>query len=215
MREKFDNQIGELRTLVLDMGNMVEDIISKSLTALINKDIKLADEIISLDDQVDVMEMNIENKCLNLIALQQPRAKDLRCISTALKIITDLERIGDYGVNIAKIIKEIGSDEFIKPLVDIPKMGNIATKMIRGCLDSYIKESKEQAVETALMDDEMDRLYNYIYVELLDMLSNDKRIIKQTTELLFIGRYLERIGDHITNICERIIYMINGERVKY
>ncbi|WDV44197.1 phosphate signaling complex protein PhoU [Clostridiaceae bacterium M8S5] len=215
MREYFDNQIEEIRNKVMKMGNMVEDIITLTMSALLDKDGRVINYIVKLDNEVDELELEIEKNCLSVIALQQPKAKDLRYISTALKIITDLERIGDLGVNIAKVIREIGEDEFIKPLVDIPKMGGLAVSMLNDSLNSYINEDIDLAINTALKDDEMDKLYKGIYIELLDMISVNSSVIKQSTQLLFIGRYLERIGDHVTNICERTVFMINGKRVKY
>ncbi|MTI66563.1 MAG: phosphate signaling complex protein PhoU [Firmicutes bacterium] len=215
MRKFFDQELNKLQESLLKMGAMVEDVIDLAINSLINQDIKKAGEVIKLDDKVDDIEVEIEKKCLELIVLQQPRAKDLRKISSILKIITDLERIGDHGVNIAKITKKIGNEEFIKPLVDIPKMAELAKKMVKNSINSFLNEDIELAKKVAIMDDEVDDIYESIYVELLEMLSENKDIMEQVTYLLFIGRYLERIGDHTTNICERIIYMVDGERMSY
>lgn len=215
MREIFETQLNELQNSLLQMGKMIENILDLSLNSLIEQDIVLADKVIEFDDEIDKMEVDIEMKCLELIALQQPKAKDLRKISTILKIITDLERIADHGVNIAEITKKIGKEQFIKPLIDIPKMAELVKMMVSRSLYSFVTEDVELAKEVAKMDDLVDRIYEDIYIELLEMLSVDKNIMKQAVNLLFIGRYLERVADHTTNICERIIYMISGKKVKY
>ncbi|EOD01470.1 phosphate signaling complex protein PhoU [Caldisalinibacter kiritimatiensis] len=215
MREAFEQQLKELEKSLLKMGAMVEDAIDLALKALVNQDLEMADKVIELDDKIDIIEVQIEQKCLELIALQQPKAIDLRRISTVLKIITDLERIGDHGVNIANITKKIGKEKFIKPLIDIPKMADVARSMVKKSLDSFVNEDLELANEVAEMDDIVDDIYEDIYVELLQMLTEDKTIMEQVMHLLLIGRYLERIGDHTTNICERIHYMVTGERVVY
>ncbi|RKD34287.1 phosphate signaling complex protein PhoU [Thermohalobacter berrensis] len=215
MRKHFHEELKNLHQSLLKMGAMVEDVIDTAITSLIEQDLAKADEVIIKDDKVDEMEIYIEKKCLELLALQQPLAKDLRQISGILKIITDLERIGDHGVNIARVTRKIGKEKFVKPLIDIPKMADIAKEMVKKSLDSFINEDVELAKEVAKMDDLVDDIYEDIYIELLEMLSENKKIMQQVVNLLFIGRYLERIADHTTNICERIVYMATGERVEY
>jgi phosphate transport system protein len=148
---------------------------------------------------------------MKLIALQQPLAKDLRTIATVMKMITDLERMGDNAVNIAKITLEIGKEPLIKPLIDIPKMSIIVQKMVKLSLDAFLNEDIELAEEVAKMDQEVDDLYEKILNEIILLISEDRAIAAQATKLMFVGRYLERIADHATNICERIIYMVTGE----
>lgn len=215
MRKGFDKELENLNDLLLKMGAMVEELIDMSIDSIFKQDEELADKVIILDDKVDEMETKIEKICIGLIALQQPKAKDLREISAILKIITDLERIGDNGVNIAKVTKTLSKEKYVKPLIDIPRMAKISKKMIRKSLDSFVKKDIELAKEVAGMDDIVDDIYEEIYMDLLEMLSEDKSIMKQVINLLFIGRYIERISDHTTNICERIIYMITGNRVNY
>ena len=215
MRKHFDEQLDELHLSLLKMGATVEDVIDLAIKSLVTQDLEKAEKVLKLDDRIDEMELEIEEKCLDLLALQQPIAKDLRRISTILKIITDLERIGDHGVNIAKVTMKIGTQKHIKPLIDIPRMADIAKQMMKNSLDSFINEDPTLARETAEMDDIIDAIYEDIYVELLEMLSKNKEIMQQVVYLLFVGRYLERIADHITNICERIIYMTTGERVEF
>lgn len=164
MREYFDKEIKHLNNLLLEMGEKSEQLIEMSIESLLNQDIELADKAIELDKDIDNMEIIIEKKCLELIVLQQPMAKDLREISAILKIITDIERIGDNGVNIAKISKKLSKEKYIKPLVDIPKMANISKEMIKKSLESFIKKDVELAKETARMDDIVDDIYGYIYI---------------------------------------------------
>ncbi|KGG80554.1 PhoU family transcriptional regulator [Caloranaerobacter azorensis H53214] len=215
MRKHFDLQLKELHDSLLKMGTMIEEAIDMAVQSLIEQDVEKAKRVIENDDNIDILEMQIEEKCLDLIALQQPIARDLRRISTILKIITDLERIGDHAVNIAEVAIKIGKEKFIKPLIDIPKMADIVKKMVKNSLNSYIEEDLKLAREVAQMDEIVDNIYRDIYIELLELLTKNEKNIPQTINLLLIGRYLERVADHTTNICERIIYMINGERVSY
>lgn len=214
MRTEYTEQLKNLKIKLLKMGSMVQQIVEESLQALLQQDMEKARSIHLLDDRIDELEMEIEKECMNLIALQQPMARDLRTIGTILKAITDLERMGDHAVNIAKQTELIGTDPFIKPLVDIPRMARLAEAMVSKCLDAFVKEDVEMAREVAHDDDEVDELYEQIYVELLEMMIRDQRIIKQAINLLLIGRFLERIADHSTNIGERVIYMVTGERVE-
>ncbi len=215
MRDSYHEELQNLQESMLKMGAMVENVIDIALKSLIEQDLEKAQEVIELDDKIDILEIEIEKKCLELIALQQPVGKDLRKISTILKIITDMERIGDHGVNIARVTQKIGKQPLIKPLIDIPKMSDLAKTMVKKSLDSYIMEDIELAKQVAEMDDLVDDTYEDIYTELLGMLREDENIMNQVVNLLFIGRFIERIGDHTTNICERIIYMIDGKRVKF
>ncbi len=212
MRSVLDERLQEIEELLLKMGSQVEEQIDLSLKALMTKDLELANRTIGLDKRTDNLELSIEKKCLDLIALQQPLAGDLRKISSVLKIITDLERIGDHCVNISKVTIEMGSEPFIKPLIDIPEMAKLVKGMVRHSLDSYVKANANLAIQVAKRDDLVDDLYERVYVDLLEFVRKDDANTKQVVNLLFIGRYLERIADHTTNICERVIYMTTGER---
>lgn len=214
MRQRFINQLRELNIKLLKMGSMVENIIEVSVQSLVNKDLDMARKVYELDDKIDELELEIEKDCMHLLALQQPMAKDLRTIGTILKIITDLERMGDHAVNIAKITIKIGDAPLIKPLIDIPRMAKLAENMVSKSLDAFMKEDVELAKEVALEDEAVDEIYEDIYMELIEMMIEKPEIIQQATYLLFIGRYLERIADHATNVGERIIYMVTGERVE-
>lgn len=214
MRKNFITQLEELNIKLLKMGAMVQEIIDVSVKALAKQDIELARKVYEMDDEIDKIELEIEMDCMNLIALQQPMARDLRVIATVLKIITDLERMGDHAVNIAKVTLEIGDEPLVKPLIDIPKMAKLAQNMVRKSLNSFMKLDVMLAEEVAHDDEDVDLLYEYIYTELIDMMIDNPNIVKQATKLLFIGRYLERIADHATNIGERVIYIVTGENIE-
>ncbi|HAE43744.1 MAG TPA: phosphate transport system regulatory protein PhoU [Clostridiales bacterium] len=210
MRQNYDEQLMSLNQDILNMGAMAEKILDMTIKALLEKDYELALEVIAFENEIDRVELELEDKCIQLIALQQPIAKDLRRIIGIIKMISDLERVGDYSENIAEIVIKIGKDKFIKPLVDIPKMAEISKDMIRLSLDSYVKEDTALAKEVFDMDDVVDDLYEKIYMELLTILSKDASVMDQVIDLLFIGRYLERIADHATNICENVNYIVKG-----
>ncbi len=210
-REQFTQKIQDIKRDVLKMGDLVESLISIAVTSLREQNLEVANEVIEKDDEIDQLELEIEKECMMLLALQQPLAKDLRTIASALKIITDLERMADHAVNIAKITLQIGKDSLIKPLVDIPKMADLALEMIKMSLDAFVNEDVELAEKAGARDEEVDELYERILDDVLNLIIQNKEFAKQGTKLIFIGRYLERIADHSTNICERTIYMVTGE----
>lgn len=213
-REHFTQQILDIKNNVLEMGTLVEEIINLTVTALKSQDLDLARKAIEKDYEINKLEIEIEKACMMIITLQQPLATDLRTVASALKIITDLERMGDNAVNIAKLTLEIGKESLIKPLVDIPKMADIAQEMIKLSLEAFVNADVNLAKKAARMDEEVDMLYDTVLNDVINIITDKKELIKQGTKLLFIGRYLERIADHSTNICERTIYMITGELVE-
>lgn len=212
-RNFFEQELQELQVSLLKMSSMVEETLSDSVKALKTQNVELAQKVIDYDDVIDNMEFVVEDKCLKLIALQSPLAKDLRVIATALKIITDLERIADYAADIAKITIKLANEKYIKELIDIPRMTEIAVNMVKGSIDAYVKLDIEEAHKVAKMDDDLDALYKQIFRELLVIMMEDPRTVGQATNFLLISRYLERIGDHVTNICERVIYCVTSEHV--
>ncbi len=214
VRESFQEQLSKLRNDILQMGNLVENAIDMAAVALVNQDLELAEKVVMEDDNIDRLQMAIESMCLSLLALQQPMARDLRFISTALKINTDLERMGDYARNISKIVLKIGSEPLIKPLVDLPRMAELAQQMVRENLTAFVKQDRDLALQAAMHDREINKLYKNTFTELAELMARDASTIKQSIYLLFIARYLERIGDHATNLSEWIIYMITGERLE-
>lgn len=215
MRNSYLESLDELKNNMLKMASLVEDSIIKSIQALKNGDLLLAEKIKREDDTIDEMEMIIEEKTTKLIALQQPVAKDLRMIITISKLVTDLERIGDHATNIADMVLEIGEESLIKPLIDIPRMTELVAKRLRQSIDSFVNMDIELAKIVARGDEEIDLLDKQILRELLTFMLEDPTKIKQATYLIFVSRFLERIGDHSTNICERVIYMLSGKRETY
>lgn len=213
MRNHFEEEIEKLQLEILKMGSMVEESLLSSINALRTRDIVLAQKVIDSDEDIDAREITIEDHCLKLIALQQPLAKDLRIIATAIKIITDLERIADYSVDIAKITIRIAGEEYFKALIDIPLMANKAAEMVRLSIDAYVSSDVEKAKEAAAMDDEMDAFYKKLLLELMEIMAKYPEKINQAAHFLLVSRYLERIGDHVTNICERIVFSETGARV--
>lgn len=212
MRVKYDKQIEELNESIMEMGAMAEKILDMAIKSLLEQDFQLAQKVIDLEDEIDLKEKEIEEKCLELIALQQPAAGDLRRVIAIVKMINDLERIGDLCENIAEIVMKIGKEEFVKPLVDTPKMADITKEMIKLSLDCFVREDINLAYKVYKMDDVVDDLYRDIYTDLLFELSQDVGKMAQVVNLLFIGRYLERIADHSTNICEHVNYIVTGDK---
>lgn len=211
VRERFTQKILDVKQKVLKMGALVENIIDTSVTAMKTQDLDLARNVLKKDDEIDQLELEIEKDCMMLLALQQPLAKDLRTIASVLKIITDLERMGDNAVNIAEVILEIDEEPIMNSLKDIPRMAEIAQKMLKMSLDAFVNEDIALAQKAAERDEDVDRLYETVINDFLNIITEKRELTKQGTKLLFLGRYLERIADHSTNICERTIYMITGE----
>lgn len=211
-RDTFEGQLRDLQQQLLRMGSLVEEAIADSVSSLKQQDAVLAQKVIDEDDRIDDYYVQIEDHCLKLIATQQPMAKDLRRIITGLKIIGDLERMADHAVDISKIAIQIAHEPLIKPLIDIPRMSEYAQKMVKNCLDAYVKEDVALAESVGVDDDLVDHLHKQIFRELLTYMMEDPRTIKQATHLLFVSRYLERIGDRATNIGEAVIYLVTGDR---
>jgi phosphate transport system regulatory protein PhoU len=211
-RTGFDSALDELNNDLLRMGSIVEKQIHQCIEALVKQDIRLAEQIIENDDLVDSLQREIENKCIKLIAKEQPLAIDLRTIISTTKLVTDLERIADYAVDIAKITIRLKNEKYIKELIDIPKMGDIVKEMIRKALDAHVAGDVEGAYAACKMDDEVDALYRNIFTELVGLMEKGQNNFSQITQLLFISKYLERVGDHITNVCEWTIYLVTGEQ---
>jgi len=212
IRAHLDKELQELHYSILAMGGLTEEAIDKAIRSLVKQDVELAEKVIENDDVIDKMEIDIVDKCIKLIATQQPIGKDLRIIFTSSRIVTDLERIADHAVDIAKATKRLANEKYIKPLIDIPRMAEIVRQMIKESLDAYINEDINLAEETCKKDDIVDALYKQIFRELLTFMMEDPRTISQATQFLFICRYLERVADHATNICEWVIYRVTGER---
>lgn len=210
-RATFDRQLAGLRDDVLILGSMVDKAIDRAVEALKRRDLNESEVIISDDMKINRKRFEIEEKCLLLLATQQPMASDLRVIAAVMHIVTDLERMGDHAEGIAKINLMMGDQPLLKPLVDIPRMADKARDMLRRSLDALIAPDVESARALAAEDDEVDRLYDGVYAELIGFMVRDPSTITRATYLLWVAHNLERIADRITNICERIVFMVTGQ----
>ena len=208
----YEEKMGHLQERLQYMGSLVEDSIARSIEALKRQDMNLAQAVIDADDIIDNLEAEIEEKCLEVIATQQPMAKDLRRVATLFKMVNDLERMADYATSIAKITLRIADQPLIKPLVDIPRMAVLSQKMVKQSLDAYVRQDVELAAAVGQDDDEVDNLFGQIFRELLTIMMENPKTITQATHLLFVGRWLERISDHATNIAEEVIFLVTGEK---
>jgi len=213
-RKSYCEQLAGLKEDVLKLGTMVEEAIFLAVKSLKERDDELAQQVVDGDDLIDDFTVRIEDCCITLLALQQPMARDLRVITTAIKIITDLERMADLAVDIAKVTLRISGQPLIKPLIDIPRMMEITQKMTRVSLDAYVKEDPEMVKCLIDYDHEVDALYDQVFRELSIIMVDDPHTIEQAAQLLLVARYLERIADHATNVGESIYYMVKGERTE-
>ena len=213
-RQSYNDELEALRQNISSMGQAVDLAMHQAMKALIEQDLNLAQAVIDGDDVIDAMEIAIEDKCMVLIARQQPLAKDLRIIGTGFKISTDLERIGDHATNIAEIALELAQEQLVKPLVDMPQMATIAQEMLEDALKSYINLDISLAEAACIKDDKVDDLYKKIFCELSKIMAQDSGKIKQSTQLMFVARYIERIADHATNIAEWVIYLVTAQRMR-
>jgi len=216
MERHVDQELKDLKQEILKMGAFAEEAIYKSIEALKNKDGKLAESVIANDNNIDQLELAIDEKCIDLIARYQPMAKDLRFITTGMKINAELERIADLAVDIAQRTLELVDKPLLKPLVDIPKLTVVAQNMVKMAIDSFIKGDIELAKKVLLSDPEANNLRNMIQKELTeDYMAKDSSSAPRAVQLLLIARFLERICDHTTNIAEDVIYMVQAEVVKH
>jgi len=216
MERHVDQELKILNQEILQMGAFAEEAIYKSTEALKNKDGKLAESVIANDNNIDKLELAIDEKCIDLIARYQPMAKDLRFITTGMKINAELERIADLAVDIAQRTLELVDKPLLKPLVDIPKLTSVAQNMVKMSIDSFVKGDIELAKKVLLSDSEANELRNLIQKELIeDYMAKDPSSAPRAVQLLLIARFLERICDHTTNIAEDVIYMVQAEVVKH
>lgn len=211
----FDDELKELREKVLKLGSMVENAIRDSVKSLVERESELAQEVIKRDHLINALDVKIDEECVRLIALRQPMAKDLRFITTAMKITTDLERMGDLAVNIAERALELNEQPELKPFVNIPKMAEISQSMVRDVLDAYVTGCSRLPYEVIKRDDEVDDLTVKNFEELLSLMIQDPKIIPLAIKRTYIAKYLERIADHATNIAEMVIYMCKGKIVRH
>jgi phosphate transport system protein len=210
-RTSFERHLHELQDEVLVLGSMVEKAIYSSMEALKNRDLELAKQVISDDSEIDRTRYDVEEKCVELIVTQQPVASDLRIIVAVLNIIIDLERIGDHAEGIAKIAVMIGEEPPLKPLIDLPRMAQKTGDMLRRSLDAFVKRDAEAARKISREDDEIDALYEQVFRELLTFMAEDPKTITRATRLIWVGHNLERSADRVTNICERVVFVVTGK----
>lgn len=211
MRNRFDEQLEQLNNHLLEMGALIERSIENATQALIRQDVDAAKTSIAADQEVDHKEREIESLCLKLLLQQQPVAKDLRLISAALKMITDMERIGDQAADISGIVIYIANEPYIKELVHLPQMGRNAIAMVKGSLDAYVNKDLELARKVMDMDDAIDDLFDIVKTELIEHIRSDASSGSQAIDLLMIAKYYERIGDHAQNIAEWVEYALTGK----
>ncbi len=209
-REAFDRDLMQLQDDLLRMGALVEEAIRRAIEALRARSVEMADAIVRADDTIDALHLDLEDRCLRLMATQQPMAKDLRTIAAVWAMTIDLERIGDHAEDIALATKRMADQPLLKPLIDVPRMAEIVQEMLRDGLDAFVQRDTGRAQRMAAKDDEVDHLYAQVFRELLTYMIEDPRSIQRATHLLMVAQALERMGDHATNIAERVIYMVTG-----
>jgi phosphate transport system protein len=197
------------------MGGLVEDQIAQAIRALTTRDESLARSTLERDHMVNRLDVEIDDLSIKLLALHQPAARDLRLITTALKITTDLERIGDHAAHIAERAIELAAELPIKPYIDIPRMAELASDMVHQSLDAFVREDVDLALQVCSADDTIDKLHGQLFRELLSFMVEDPKAISRTMRLLFVSKYLERIADHATNIAEMVIFMVKGQSIRH
>ena len=215
MQRHFHEELDALKRTLLAMGGLVEDQIRRVMSALLERDGDLAQEVIERDRQVNAYDVEIDEKCVELLALYQPTAGDLRFITTAMKIVTDLERIGDQAVNIAQRALELNREPQLKPYIDLPRMAEKAQRMVKESLDAYVGRDTELARRVCGEDSDVDALKEQIFRELLTFMMDDARTIPRAIRLVLISRFLERVADHATNIAEMVVYMVESKMVRH
>ena len=211
IRTTFHKRLKEIQNDVLVMGSMVEKAIERSVTALKQRDLKLAGQVIADDERINHKRFDIEEACVELIATQQPMASDLRTIVSVLSIITELERIGDHAEGIAKIAVMIGDEPPVKPLIDIPRMAERTIQMLHRSLEAFVNRDADTARKIVAEDDEVDHLYDQVFRELLSFMAEDPKTITRATRLIWVAHNLERSADRVTNICERVVFKVTGK----
>jgi len=210
-RGAFERDLRQLKEGVVRMGERAGEAIHGAVEALRARDVAAAERIIAEDDAIDALHMDLEQRCMRLLATQQPMAGDLRTIASVFAITIDLERMADHAEGISRAVKRLAAEPLVKPLVDIPQMDEILQGMIRDALMAFQMENADLARQTAAQDDAIDRLRNRVLHDMLEIMIHDPQTVPRALELLIVARHLERAADHVTNICERIVYIVTGE----
>lgn len=212
---RYEEELKSLRDRIIQMGGLVEDQIDRSIKALVDREAALAESVIERDAEVNQMDADIDELCVRLIALHQPAGKDLRFVTTALKITTDLERIGDISVNISERSLELIREAPLKPYIDIPRMAEISRRMISESLNAFVHEDTSLALKVCQDDQEIDDLNEQIFRETISYMITDPRTINRVMKITFVSKYLERIADHATNIAEMVIFLVKGTNIRH
>jgi phosphate transport system protein len=211
----FQEELDVLKSRLLEMGGLAEQRVRRAVEALVERDYELIESVLFGDEPINALQLEIDDRCLKMLALHQPMATDLRSVMAAVKINTDLERVGDLAVNIAEAAKRYAMHPPVKKLIDIPKMADIAQTMLRDALDSYVKRDMALARQVLHQDDSLDALKTLIFRELLSFMLKDPSTIEAALDLILVSRHLERIGDHATNIAEDVIFMVSARDVRH
>ena len=211
----FDEELSDLKTKLLRMAGLAEDQIDKALTALVTRDSALARQVIERDHQVNALDVEIDEESIRLLALHQPAARDLRLVTTAMKIATELERISDLAENVSERVIELNEEPQLKPYIDIPLMGKMARVMVKESIDAFVKSDATLARKVLTNDDYVDDLMEQLFRELLSYMLEDTRTITRAIRLSFIAKYLERMADHATNIAELVVYLVEGKIIRH
>jgi len=215
MQRHFHEELDALKQTLLAMGALVEDQIRRVMRALVERDDALAREVIERDHQVNAYDVEVDEKCVELLARYQPAAGDLRFLTTAMKIVTDLERIGDQAVNIAQRALELNREPQLKPYIDLPRMAAKSQGMMKDSLDAFVARDAGLARDVCARDNEVDALKEQVFRELLTFMMSDPKTIARALHLILVSRFLERVADHATNIAEMVVYMIEGKIVRH
>jgi len=215
MKKHYREELGNLRDTVLRMGGLVEQMTHRAIQALAERKIEMLPEVQAMEAQVNQLHIDIDEICLEMIALRQPTAADLRFIAAAMKINTDMERIGDQAINITERAESLLAVPPVKPLIDIPRMADIAKDMLRDALDAFVNGNDGLAYDTIKKDDLVDQLKDQVFRELLTYMMADPATIPRALDLILVSRHVERIADHATNICEDVIFMVKGKDVRH
>ena len=215
IQRHFDEELSDLKTKLLRMAGQVEDQIDQALTALVTRDSALAHQVIERDHLVNSLDLEIDEESIRLLALHQPAARDLRLVTTAMKIATELERISDLAENVCERAIELNEEPQLKPYIDIPMMGNMARMMVKQSIDAFVKDDAMLARKVLTDDDFVDNLMEQLFRELLSFMLEDTRTISRAIRLSFIAKYLERMADHATNIAELVVYLVEGKIIRH
>ncbi|MEZ0325098.1 MAG: phosphate signaling complex protein PhoU [Fimbriimonas sp.] len=210
-RTQFEEELEKLRNHIIAMGSLVDGAVAGSMEALAQRDIRLAELVIDADDAIDEMDLSIEAECMRLLALQHPLARDLRLVGTALKIITDLERIADHAVDIAKVARKLANMGATREFADLPRMASAVREMLRNALDAFVRHDLNLVEVAVRADDEVDELFHHVRDDLHAAMRRDPEVVVEASYLLFVSHYLERMADHAVNIAERVYFVETGQ----